>query len=225
MKNFFKKYLFVFEWIGGAILLAVGITVVVAPQIFLYIAGLVLIIFGLFRLVPLLKTTEDRLMMLLYLVEIILNVAIGAFLIFEGGKDDYNENLLRYSVGGVLWLRGALYYFATVIRKESTDYVKFWTHIALITLGPVIVVSNVFKAENLAWVLLVLAVLSALVISFDGYKNYKNYRFELLAKEKIKQVVKRKKESVGEEIPKEDPAPRKEDIIIPEEEKGDEIRA
>lgn len=225
MKNFFKKYLFVFEWIGAAILLAVGITVVVAPEIFLYIAGLVLVIFGLFRLYPLLKTTEDRLLKLLYLLEIVLNVAIGVLLILEGRKDDYNGNLLRYSVGGVLWLRGVLFYFATVIRKEPTDHVKFWTHIALITMGPIIVVSDIFKPENLAWLLLVLAVLSALIIGFDGYKNYKNYRYEWLAKEKTKKVVEKKEKEITEEVPKEDPLPTKEDVIIPEEEKGDEIRA
>jgi len=225
MKVFFKKYLFVFEWIAAAILLAVGIVVVVQSNVFLYIAGIVLIIFGLFRLYPLLKTTEDRLMMVIYLVEILLNVVVGVYLVIEGGKEDPNSNLLRYSVGGVLWLRGVLYYFATVVRKESTDHVKFWTHIALITLGPIIIVSNVFTTKNLAYVLLVLAIVSAVVIAFDGYKNYKNYRYEWLAKEKTKKVVKKKEETVVEEDKKEDPLPKKEEVVIPEEEKGEEIRA
>ncbi|MCK9537345.1 MAG: hypothetical protein M0R05_07200 [Bacilli bacterium] len=224
MKNFFKKYLFVFEWIGAAILLAVGIVVVATPDIFLYIAGLVLIIFGLFRLYPLLKTTKDRLMMSIYLVEILLNVVVGVFLVIEGGKDNPSESLLRYTVGGILWLRGLLYFFATVMRKESTDHVKFWTHIGIITLGPIIVFTNFFNQKNLAWILFVFAILSALVIAFDGYKNYKNYRYEWLAKEETKKAIKKKQEAIEEES-KEDPLPKKEDVVIPEEEKGEEIRA
>ncbi|MFA7529577.1 MAG: hypothetical protein WCZ85_05025 [Bacilli bacterium] len=227
MKNFFKKYLFVFEWIGAAILLAVGIVVVVTPDIFLYIAGIALIIFGLFRLYPLLKTTKDRLMMSIYLVEILLNVVVGILLVLEGGKDDASQSLLRYSVGGILWLRGVLYFFATVLRKESTDYAQFATHIGVITLGPIILFTDFFNQKNLAWILLIFAILSALVIAFDGYKNYKNYRYEWLAKEETRRVKKKKEkeEVIEEEDRKEDPLPKKEEVIIPEEEKGDEIRA
>jgi len=222
MKNFFKKYLFVFEWLGAAILLAVGIFAMVKPEIFLYIAGFVLIIFGLLRLYPLLKTTKDRLMMSIYLVEILLNVIIGVFLIIEGGKDDPSTTILRYTIGGVLWLRGVIYFFAAVMRKEATDHVKFWTHIALFTLGPIIVFTDFFEQKNLALILLILAILSAVVISFDGYKNYKNYRYEWLAKEETKKVRKKKEEIDEETI--EDPRPRKEDVVIPEDEKGDDLR-
>jgi hypothetical protein len=225
MKNFFKKYLFIFEWIGAAILLAVGIVVVATPDIFLYIAGIALIIFGLLRLYPLLKTTKDRLMMAIYLVEILLMAAVGVLLVVEAGKDSPSQNLLRYSVGGILWLRGVIYFFATVLRKEATDYPQFGTHIGLITVGPIIVFTDFFNQKNLAWILLILAIISAAVIAFDGYKNYKNYRYEYLAKEETKKAAKKKEKEEAKEERKEDPKPKKEDIVIPEEEKREEIQA
>src|SRR5690554_5757900 len=113
MKNFFKKYLFVFEFIAIAILLAVGIYLVVVPEVFLYIVGIALIIFGLYRVIPLVKTTEDKLMKFIYIAEVLLNIAAGVLLVLEGTKDEPNRDLLRYVIGSVLYLRGFLYFFST----------------------------------------------------------------------------------------------------------------
>lgn len=224
MKNFFKKYLFVFEFLGVAIILAVGIFAVAKPSIFLYIVGLALIIFGAFRVIPLVKTTKDKWMKLIYTVEIVINIVAGVLLVLEGGKDPYNENLMRYLVGGVLYLRGFLYFFATVIRGESTDHVKFFTHIAVITLGPIIIINNIFNEKVLSWIVLVMAILSAIFISISGIKNYKNYRYEQLAKDETRKSIKKQKEKEVEEdvVPMEDPLPTKDPVIIPEEEKRDE---
>jgi len=222
MKQFFKKYLWLFEFLGVAIILAVGIFAFVKQEIFLYIAGLALIIFGLLRVIPLVKTTKDKLLKIIYSVEIAFNVIAGVLLIVEAGKDDYSENLMRYLVGAVFYLRGVIYFFSTVIRKESTDYPKFVTHIVLITLGAIVIVTNFFKADKLAWIVLIIAIISAIFIAISGVKNYKNYRYEMLAKDETKKI---KKQLEKEEEIFEDPLPAKEDIIIPEEEKHDELNA
>jgi uncharacterized membrane protein HdeD (DUF308 family) len=222
MKQFFKKYLWLFEFLGVAIILAVGIFAFVKEGVFLYISGLALIIFGLLRIIPLVKTTKDNLLKIIYSVEVAFNVIAGVLLIVEGGKDDYSESLMRYLVGAVFYLRGVLYFFGTVIRKEPTDYPKFVTHIVLITLGPIIIVTNLFTAEKPARVVLIIAVISAIFIALSGVKNYKNYRYEMLAKEETKRI--KKQEPVAEDKI-EDPQPAKEEIIIPEEEKQDELNA
>ena len=65
-----------------------------------------------------------------------------ASLDFGRGKgDDYKPDLMRYLVGGVL-IRGAIYYYATVLRKEATDYLEFFVHLALLTLGVIIFVTK-----------------------------------------------------------------------------------
>ncbi|MDD4000099.1 MAG: hypothetical protein PHX62_04300 [Bacilli bacterium] len=220
MKSFFKKYLWLFEFIGVAIILAVGVFAFVKQEVFLYITGFALIIFGLLRVIPLIKTTKDLVLKIVYTVEIVFNIVAGVLLIVEGGKgDEYNENLMRYLVGAVFYVRGAIYFYSTVIRKEATDYLKFFVHLLLITLGVIIFVTSFFTVKNMAWVVLVLAILSAIFIGFSGYKNYKNYRYEGLAREETKKIVEEKEEEEGYV----DPLPSKDDVIIPEEEKQEEI--
>ena len=96
MKQFFKKYLWLFEFLGVAVILAVGIFAFVKEEIFLFIVGFALIIFGLFRVIPLIKTTKDKLLRIIYPIEIAFNVIAGVLLIVEGTKDQYDENLMRY---------------------------------------------------------------------------------------------------------------------------------
>ncbi|MFY9421550.1 MAG: hypothetical protein WBK54_05765 [Bacilli bacterium] len=219
MKNFFKKYLWLFEFIGVAIILAVGFFAFFKKEVFLYIAGFALIIMGLLRVIPLVKTTKDNVLKIIYSAEIFLNVLAGILLILEGGKgDDYKPDLMRYLVGGVLYLRGAIYYYATVLRKEATDYLEFFVHLALLTLGVIIFVTKFFTVDNLAWVVLILAILAALFIGYSGYRNYRNYRYERLATEETKKI----KHAPAEEGYV-DPEPLKDDVIIPEEEEREEL--
>ena len=221
MKAFIKKYQWLFEFIGVAIILAVGIFAFVKQEVFLYIAGFALIIMGLLRIIPLLKTTKDMVLKIIYAVEILLNVVTGVLLVLEGGKDDYSENLMRYLVGAVLYLRGAIYFFATVIRKEATDHLQFIVHLAFITLGVVILATDYFTVKNLAFVVLILAIIAAFFIGYSGFRNYKNYRYERLAREETKKIIQKPAEK--EEEGYVDPAPVKEDIIIPEEEEKEEL--
>lgn len=221
MKNLFKKYLFVFEFIAIAILLAVGIFLQFKHELFLFIVGFILVIFGLYRIYPLIKTTKDNVLKVFLIIEILLNIVAGVFLIMEGMKDKVNEDLMRYLVGSVLYLRGFIYFFGTSLRKESTDYTKFFVHIGFFTLGTILLIVNILDSRILAAIVLVLALISSAFLSFSGYGHYKKYRYEQLAKDET-QKVKKKERNKKEE--KSDPIPEVEDhIIIPTEEKKDEL--
>ena len=226
MKNFFKKYLFVFEFIAVAILLAVGIVVKVNEEIFLYIVGLALIVFGLLRVFPLVKTTKDKLMKFIYIGEIILNIVAGVILITAASKEEDSGNLMGYIVGAILYLRGFLYFFSTVIRKESTDYVKFFTHIGILSLGVIILFrKDLFNKEIMAWIVLILCILSSIFIAISGFGHYKGYRYEQLAKDETKKALEKHKESeLEEKIPLKDPLPTKDPVVDPVEEERDEAR-
>lgn len=229
MKSFFKKYLFIFEFIAVAILLTVGIIVKENKEIFLYIVGLALIIFGVLRAFPLIKTTKDKLMKLIYIGEIILNIGAGIILIAAAGKEEDSGNLMGYIVGAILYLRGFFYFFSTVIRKESTDYVKFFTHIVVISLGVIILFrEDLFNKEVMAWIVLILCVLSSIFIAISGFGHYKNYRYEQLAKDETKKAIEKQKEKdkkeKEEKIPLNDPLPTKDSIKEPVEEEREEAR-
>ncbi|HPT89117.1 MAG TPA: hypothetical protein PLY84_01910, partial [Bacilli bacterium] len=71
MMKLLKKYVWLFEWIAAALILALGIYVAVEPSVLYLVAGIAITILGLFRLVPLLKTTEDKVLKFIYLGEMI----------------------------------------------------------------------------------------------------------------------------------------------------------
>ena len=189
MKNFFSKYVWVFEFTGAAILIVFGIIIKAFPISLLYIVGMIFIIMGLFRVVPLIKTTESKVAKWMFIVEIVLNVVAGGYLIFVGTKGEDNlGKIFGYIIGIVLYLRAFLYFFTTIIKKEPTDNIMFFTHIVFITFGSLIIGNGGFNINVLSWFLLVLAILSALLIAFRGYGDYRNYRFQLSISEKTKKI-------------------------------------
>lgn len=213
MKKMFKKYLWLFEFIGAALILALGVLVKINDEVLYLIVGLVFIILGLFRVIPLIKTTDDKLLRWIYLAEVVINVAVGATLMVLYFKQSTDQGkLFGYLIGGVLYLRALIYFFATTLRKETTDVTKFITHIILITLGSMIIVKGGFEQAKLALVILILSILTTVVLSFNGYSNYNNYRHEYRAVEKSKEI------SLTDEKTIELPA-HEEDIIPINEEK------
>ncbi len=189
MKKFFSKYVWVFEFTGAAILIAFGIIMKIIPISLLYIVGIIFIVMGLFRVVPLIKTTKDKLAKWMFVSEIILNIAAGGYLIYLGtqGEDDLGK-IFGYIIGIVLYLRALIYFFTAIIRKETTDNIMFITHVIFITFGSMIIGNGGFNLKALSWFLLVLAILSALLIAFRGYGDYRNYRFQLSINETTKKI-------------------------------------
>lgn len=200
MKVILKKYLWLWEFIGVAIILGVGLVSKLVPSVLYFIIGASFVIIGLLRIIPLLKTTADKLLRWIYTGEIFINVIVGAILIvFAINKDDLNS-ILGYLVGGVLYLRAFIFFFGTTLRKESADWLAFIVHIGLITVGTVIIANGGFTASELGWVILAISVIAAFYIGYSGYNNYRNYRNEYAAK----QITKRMKTEATLETPTSD---------------------
>ena len=81
-----KNYIWVFEWIVSAILIALAITLLVNQELIYYFLGSIFIIFGLCRCIPLIKTTESKLMKWFCLAEMIVDVAGGILLFVFSNK-------------------------------------------------------------------------------------------------------------------------------------------
>lgn len=225
MKTIFRKYLWLWEFIGVALILGVGLVAKFVPSVLFYIVGATFIILGIFRVIPLIKTTDDKLLKWIYFGEILIDVTAGVLLIILAINDNVDEgsNLLGYLVGGVLYLRALIYFFGTSLRKESTDWVAFIAHIALITVGTMIIAGGGFSLQQLGLVILVISILAAIAIGYDGYRNYNNYRHQYRAKE----ISKRVKKDKGVEAPTTDEIikDREENIEPRVEENENEINA
>lgn len=209
MKNPIKGYKFWVQAISAAILLVVGIVGILNPAflvpLVVMISGGAIIVFAVIRFIPLMKTLKTGKSKLLTFVELSINAAIGVVL-FYGGlilfKDNDNvegfayfaKNYYRVLIGIVLYLRAVCYYICTILFKEETDGIKFWVHLAFITLGIIIIFSNSITAEILAYIAAIIALLGSVALVVDSGSNYSKYRKSIKIKREKEKVKKSSKE-------------------------------
>ena len=204
MKKKLAKYAWLFEMIGCALLIGLGIIMKFIPSVLLVLVGLIFFVLGLFRIVPLLKTTDDKLLKILYAAELFIDMGAGIALFIIGikNKSDSIDDLKKvfgYIIAGILYLRGLVYLFAVSFKKESAKIWLFFVHIALITLATVIIARGGFTLTTLGWVLLALSILSAIFVGVDSIKKYSNFRNEEYARKKTQDI--KTKEEKKEDAP------------------------
>ncbi|HHU56432.1 MAG TPA: hypothetical protein GXZ48_07080 [Acholeplasmataceae bacterium] len=207
MKKNFKKYLWLWEFIAVAFILALGLVAKFVPNLLVLLIGIAFVVFGIFRIIPLIKTTGDRVLKWFYAVEVLISIVAGAVLIVLYYQEKDVNKIFGYIIGGVFYLRALIFFYATALRNEETDFFQFLLHIIFVTLGSAIIARGGFDPEDLGWVILIVAIITSGFIGFSGYNHYRNYRNEKAAIEITKKVQKEKIE-----------VPTSEEIITPEDE-------
>ena len=201
-------YGWVLKFILAAILLGVGIYMVFANEVVYLITGVVIVIFSLFRVVPLLKTLKKEVLRTINLIEIIFDTLIGGVLIYvaASGSMDNSElwkEVYRYSLAFFFYARGLVFFNSVVFLGEKTEIPKFWIHILSITLGTYIAISPEFSYETVGIFLLIVSLIGSGYLGVDGFGGYKKYRqFQLelnQGKEKQKAVEKQKEVILDEQ--------------------------
>lgn len=209
MKSFFHKYLWLWEFIAVAFILAVGIIAKVIPNLLVLIIGIAFIVLGSLRLIPLIKTTGDKILKWIYAVEILVFILAGVSLAILYYQDKDLQKSFGYIIGGVFYLRAFIFFYAISLRNESSDLFQFLLHIILLTLGSAIIARGGFDTSDLGWVILIIAILTSIFIGYSGFNHYRNYRNQKAAIEITKTVQKEKILEV----------PTTDEIWIPEKEK------
>ena len=192
MKKYLKQYVWVWEWFAAAILISFAITAVIKNEFLVYAFGAIFVIFALFRIVPLIQTTDSKLIKWLNFLEMLIDVAAGVCLFAFSEKIKEAQNLFGYIVGGVLYLRGVMHFLATSIKSEPTTLTHFVINIALISVGAVIIARGGFSAKALAWFFFAVIVICVLALIWRGTVDYKNYRGNLVGEAKTKKLKKAK---------------------------------
>lgn len=215
MKKLFKDYGWLLKFILAAILLAVGIWMVFADDIIFAITGFAIVIFSIFRVVPLLKTLENELLRTVNLIEIIFDTVLGALMVYvaftqtESASWDSWLAAYKWMLAGFFYIRGVIFLSSTVFWSEKTEVPKFIFHLVIFTLAPVIIMWEDFRPQTLGILFLFMSIFGTIYLSFDGYGGYSRYRQRYKAKTK-----KDKKEKEEKERPeKETPQPGDEDSI------------
>lgn len=203
MKKYLKQYVWVWEWFAAAILISFAITAVIKNEFLVYAFGAIFIVFALFRVIPLIRTTESKLIRWLTFLEMLIDVAAGVCLFAFAEKLKDAQNLFGYIVGGILYLRGVMHFLATSIKSEPTTLTHFVINIALISVGAVIIARGGFNPQALAWFFFGVIVICVLVLIWRGIVDYKNYRGNLVGEAKTKKI-KKVKEKEAEPLPTSD---------------------
>ena len=194
--NKVKQYAWVLEWFAGAILIAFAITSLVKQELIYYLFGSLFVIFGLFRVVPLVKTTESKLIKWLTVFEMIIDCAAGVLLFYFSSKQQFDKPIFGYLVGIVLYLRGFMYFLATSLKSEPSTFLGFGTSITLLTLGTIIVFNGGFSLNTFKWVFFVVLIICVAFLIWRGAVDYRNYRGNLVGTSKIKKIKKEKEKEV-----------------------------
>ncbi len=206
-----KFWLFV---IGAALLLALAIWLFIdssfAASLTIIVTGIATIIFGITRLIPLVKTRKSALAKVTTIIEIIINILLGVFLLYASTyvKEDtdfgnFINNYYRYFLGFIFYAKAIFYFINTSLIKEETNKVEFWLHILIITLAVVIFASNI-DATKLAILVAVLAIICGIFLIGVAGGTYNNYRKTL-----------NKKPKVSKDEEKEEDIEDEEEIILP----------
>ena len=202
MKKFFSKYMWLFEMIAAALLLGLGLIMKFIPSALLILVGLIFFVLGALRIIPLVKTTDDKLLKILYIIELAIEMIAGVVLFIFGAKgmDDSVEKtkmLFGYIIAGIIYIRGFVYLLSCSFKKEKAHIVIFMIHIGLLTLASVIFARGGFTLSTLGWVLLAISVICAFFVGADGVKKYTNYRHNEYAIKKTSDIKVEEKEDTS----------------------------
>lgn len=212
-----KQYFWVGEWFASAILIAFAITSLVKEELIYYLFGSLFVIFGLFRVIPLIKTTESKLIKWFSFSEVLVDIVVGVLLFVFSTNKNFDSPIFGYMIGAVLYLRGFMHFFATSLKSEPSTLVGFFTGIILLTVGTIIVFNGGFTISTFKWFLAVALIICVILLIWRGCIDYRNYRGNLVGTSKTKKL-KKAKELEAETNPTSDEIKIN---IVPEQEKDD----
>jgi hypothetical protein len=206
-----KQRVWIIKFILAGILLGVGLFMVFSEDVVYLMTGAILVVFALFRVVPLLKTLKHEVSRTIHLIEVLVTAILGGVLIFaslqlgsDGGNTNLWEMIYRYGLGFVFYARGVIYFISTVFFQEKTKILEFIMHVVSISIGTAIVFNSQFDASFIGIFFLIMSIIGAAILTVDGYGGYKKYRLAFKNDEKQLENQPKKEKTLPLEDPQEE---------------------
>lgn len=206
-----KQRVWIIKFILAGILLGVGLFMVFSEDVVYLMTGAILVVFALFRVIPLLRTLKHEVSRTMHLIEVLVTAILGGVLIFaslqlgsDGGNTNLWELIYRYGLGFVFYARGVIYFIATVFFQEKTKVLEFIIHVVSISIGTAIVFNSQFNASFIGIFFLIMSIIGSAILTLDGYGGYKKYRLSFKNDEKHLENQPKKEKTLPLEDPIED---------------------
>lgn len=206
-----KQRVWIIKFILAGILLGVGLFMVFSEDVVYLMTGAILVVFALFRVVPLLKTLKHEVSRTIHLIEVLVTAILGGVLIFaslqlgsDGGNTNLWELIYRYGLGFVFYARGVIYFISTVFFQEKTKVLEFIMHVVSISIGTAIVFNSQFDASFIGIFFLIISIIGSAILTLDGYGGYKKYRLAFKNDEKKLENQPKKEKTLPLEDPQEE---------------------
>ncbi len=183
----FKALGFVFKLLASAVLFAVALSIALkledAQAIVITITAIFILLLCIARSIFYLinRKKYTKYFKIMNIAEIIIDLTIGIFLLVggiyyqnnsnDGGKFiDFMQDYYRYFVGVVMFIRGALHFFAVGFFKSKSTIFNYFVNLACITLGTFCMAYD-FTLKQLVVLLMVLMFISCVYLGVDGIKS------------------------------------------------------
>ena len=209
MKEFFKKYNWLCEFIAAGALLALTIVLPFEKGVDLvyYLVGSLFLVFSIYRVYPILKRDKKWILRIVFIVEALLFLSLGLTIIVVGSKDPEKaeelKKVLGYLIGTGFFVRGAVFFLGTSVFTESGDWITYFLHLVLLTFGVVIFTRGGFSASALRWAIFGILLAVIIFIVIFGVRHFMVYKKNLDKKKRMEVLKETEAEAVAEEKKKE----------------------
>lgn len=157
------------------IVTAVALTLFNSETIMVPFVGGVIILYALYRVVQLIRQKEKTLTVRLYMIEIAGQVIIGGIFIYTVLiASNPLDVWFGYLLGGLLIVRGTLYFYSTRVQDQTEDLATFFIHIAALIVGTYLIIQGTFTAQVMSGIIITIALKRALKTGYDAYRAKQN---------------------------------------------------
>jgi len=203
----FIKYKWLYLWIVAVAAIVFGLLMMFlkdfGQSVIYIITGFALLIFVGIRFIPLIKSTRDKWAVVINTAELLIDLSIAVLtliFVFKGDTEGL-YSFYPFMLGGVLYLRGFVYFVEVVFFNTKVVTSKFFLHLLLITVGTVIIARfDNYTVDALRWLFALAFTISGVVAAVDGGFSFGKYKRIYSNDNKKKELPKEE----GYELPESD---------------------
>lgn len=174
MKKILEKYTWQLNLFYTIVMLTVATLLAIfnSESTMVPLVGALLIIYAFYRLIQMIRKKEKTVTVKLYLIEIVSQILIGILLIYIILFSDIELGVLfGYLVGGLLIIRGTLYFYGTRVQDHTEELTTFFMHIAAISAGTYLIIQGNFTAGVMSGIIISIAIKRSLKTGWIAYQG------------------------------------------------------